>query len=160
MTRAMSLRSVFSREGARYLPRWAIASNTQPNRTTAKRHLADWLLFVVLVATAGKVAAVTDTFNASGTWVAPAGVTTVIVEAWGGGGGGHDGSNAGDYGGGGGGGGAYASSVVTVTPGNSYAITIGAGGANGTPGNNGGATSFDGSTVVAAGGRGAGPVRL
>jgi hypothetical protein len=114
------------------------------------------LLFVVLVATAGKVAAVTDTFNASGTWVAPAGVTSVIVEAWGGGGGGHDGSNAGDYGGGGGGGGAYASSVVTVTPGNSYAITIGAGGANGTPGNNGGATSFDGSTVVAAGGRGAG----
>jgi gliding motility-associated-like protein len=78
-------------------------------------------------------------------------VTTATVQAWGGGGAGF-GNN-----GGGGGGGAYATSVVTVVPGNVYTIVIGAGavGVSGGAGGNGGNTSFGGTTVVAAGGRGA-----
>jgi len=66
-----------------------------------------------------------ETFTTSGTWVAPAGVTSVTVEAWGGGGGGQ---NGGAHPGAGGGGGAYARKEVSVTPGNSYTVTIGAGG--------------------------------
>lgn len=81
------------------------------------------------------------------TWVAPAGTTSVTVQAWGGGGGGAAGTAS--RGGGGGGGGAYASSTVAVTPGTTYTVTVGAGGAtdaNGTP------SSFGMTTVVAAGG--------
>lgn len=91
----------------------------------------------------------TTTIVGSGTttWVAPAGTTSVIVEAWGGGGGG--GSGTASRGAGGGGGGAYASSTVAVTAGTTYTVIIGSGGAadaNGTPSN------FGNGTVVAAGG--------
>jgi hypothetical protein len=95
-------------------------------------------------------AQVIQTFNASGTWVAPNGVTSITVEAWGGGGGGAANSN---QGGGAGGGGAYASAVVTAVPGTSYAITVGAAGAIAAAG------SFSqfatGANVKAAGGSGA-----
>lgn len=91
----------------------------------------------------------TVTFDSSGVWTVPAGVTSVVVEAWGGGGGGHNGSSASSYGGGGGGGGAYASSTLSVLPGEVYVIAIGAGGSSGS---NGGATSFGGTRVIAAGG--------
>lgn len=92
----------------------------------------------------------TQTFNASGTWAAPAGVTLVTVQAWGAGGGG---ATAGAQGGGGGGGGAYASAMLSVVPGNTYSITVGAGGSAGVAG---GASQFaDGSQVKAVGGSGA-----
>ncbi|MGD9491749.1 MAG: GEVED domain-containing protein [Bacteroidales bacterium] len=98
----------------------------------------------------------TATFTSSGTWTCPAGVTSVTVECWGGGGGGGYGISTKGAAGGGGGGGAYASSVVSVTPGNSYTITIGAGGSGGTTGGvaatAGGATSFNTTSVIAAGG--------
>lgn len=81
------------------------------------------------------------------TWVAPAGTTSVTIEAWGGGGGG--GSGTGSRGAGGGGGGAYASSTVAVTAGTTYTVIIGAGGATDA---NGGPSSFGMTTVVAAGG--------
>jgi hypothetical protein len=60
----------------------------------------------------------TETFLASGTWVAPADVSSIDVECWGGGGGG---ATSYSGGGGGGGGGAYSKKVsVAVTGGNSY----------------------------------------
>lgn len=87
----------------------------------------------------------TATFNSSGTWTAPAGVTTVDVACWGEGGAG--GSSAhGSHSGGGAGAGEYAGNTsVPVTPGSVYSFTIGAGGA-------GTSTVFtgDASTVVTA----------
>ncbi|MGZ8257433.1 MAG: glycine-rich domain-containing protein, partial [Gallionella sp.] len=62
----------------------------------------------------GTVEAATDTFPSSGTWTAPAGVTSATVEAWGGGGAG-GGATGNPAKGGGGAGGQYASKVVTVS---------------------------------------------
>ncbi|MDD5110502.1 MAG: hypothetical protein PHI63_04800 [Patescibacteria group bacterium] len=95
----------------------------------------------------------TCTFNQGQTedWTAPVGITSVTVECWGAGGcGGGNAINAT----GGGGGGAYAQSVVSVTPGTNYTITIGT---CTTVGGNGTNSTFGGSTVVAEGGDGGGP---
>src|SRR5690606_28610104 len=95
--------------------------------------------------------------SGSGTWTAPAGVTSVKVECWGGGGGGGASTSAGWSGGGGG---EYASEVISVTPGNGYAYSVGAGGAgaDGPPsdftGDDGGNSTFGGTIVVAHGGAG------
>ena len=85
------------------------------------------------------------------------------MQCWGGGGSGASGGfNGGFIDGGGGGGGAYASSVLSVTSGNTYSLVVGAGGiancAGNTyvPGQNGGNSAFGGNLVVAAGGGGAG----
>ena len=59
------------------------------------------------------------------TWTVPAGVTSITVEAWGGGGKG--GARTTNGNGGGGGGGAYAKKVITVIPGNTYNLAVGAG---------------------------------
>jgi hypothetical protein len=86
----------------------------------------------------------TQDFTGNGIWTAPSGVTRVIVELWGGGGGG--GINGGPLGltsGFGGGAGAYARSVIVVTPGNIYSVTIGAGGAEDV---DGGASQFTDNT--------------
>jgi MSHA biogenesis protein MshQ len=98
--------------------------------------------------------ATTVTFNTSGNWTAPAGVTSVTVEAWGGGGAG-GGATGNPAKGGGGAGGQYASKVVTVVPGNVYAIAVGTGG-NGTTasGTAGGDSTFATNVVVAKGGAG------
>lgn len=84
------------------------------------------------------------------------------VEAIGGGGGGAAGTGLNDSGGGGGGGAYAKSSGLTLTPGATIPITIGAGGAGGATagaaGAAGGDTTFNGNQVVAKGGRrGAGP---
>lgn len=101
-----------------------------------------------------------EVFYASTTWTAPAGVCTASVECWGGGGaGGGTGTAAVVKTGGGGGGGAYARNPsVTVTPGSSYSVAIGAGGTGvqNATGNPGGSTTFNGTTVVAVGGSGGG----
>lgn len=102
-----------------------------------------------------QASAATQTFTTSGSWQAPDGVTSVIVEAWGGGGaGGGRGASTGQSGGGGGG--AYASETVSVTSGNTYNYTVGAsvsgGSGNGTDGN---PSYWDtGSQIKAAGGKG------
>lgn len=94
----------------------------------------------------------------SGNWTAPAGVTSVDAQCWGADGGGGNGA------GGGGGGGEYAEETsLVVTPGNSYAYSVGAGGIGGAAGTNtvhngaaGGATTMAGDvkTVTAHGGSG------
>lgn len=104
------------------------------------------------------VGTMTDTFLTTNTWIAPTGVTSVDVEAWGGGGGGAGSTTDNDGGNAGGGGGAYAKSTIAVTAGNSYAITIGAAGTAGTAGGGaGGDSGFgDNSQILADGGTGAG----
>jgi hypothetical protein len=100
----------------------------------------------------------TQTFTASGSFTVPAGITTLAVECWGGGGGAAGGGTAGgsNSGGYGGGGGAYAKvNALTVTPGSSYAYVVGSGGSGASPNNlggNGGASSFNSTSVKAAGG--------
>lgn len=94
------------------------------------------------------------TFLSSGTWVCPAGISIVYLTIVGGGGGG--GGGATQTGGGGGGGAAVVNVPFLVTPGNSYTVTVGAGGTSGndtgTGGNNGGNSSF--STISCNGGTG------
>ncbi len=78
--------------------------------------------------------------NQSGTWMVPANVTDVFVEAWGGGGGGA-------YAGGGAGG-AYAYRSGKVSPGESITITIGTGG---TASSTQGGVATDGSNTIVSG---------
>jgi len=83
-----------------------------------------------------------QTFNTSGTFTVPLGVTNVKVEVWGSGSGGNNSSNWG------GGGGAFAgNNSVSVTPGSSYPVTVGIGGA---AAGNGANSSFS-TLVIAAG---------
>jgi hypothetical protein len=96
-----------------------------------------------------------QTFNSSGTFNVPAGVTTIQVEAWGAGGKGSTRTSNG--GGGGGGGGGYSRKLVTVTP--STAITVVVGVGNGTTGGGLSAGTADSyvinpSTILANGGSG------
>lgn len=91
--------------------------------------------------------------SGTGTWLCPAGVTSVAVSAIGGGGAGAGLTSAGH--GGGGGGGAYAGELaVAVTPGNSYGYSAGAGGTQGASPAPGASSVFTGDalTVTALGG--------
>ena len=97
------------------------------------------------------------TFNESGDFEAPSGVTSVTVYVWGAGGGAAFNNTAGRPGGGGG---AFAARMnVPVTPGSSYDVIVGTGGAVGlNAGAKGGTSSFVGDAgvnVVAEGGFGA-----
>jgi Secretion system C-terminal sorting domain len=88
---------------------------------------------------------VSQTFNASGSWICPAGYTAVItVEAWGGGGG----SSSTTSRQGGGGGGAYAQKTSFSVSEGTFVVTVGPGG---NLSSGGGASSFD-ALVSAAGG--------
>jgi hypothetical protein len=83
---------------------------------------------------------IVETHTSTTTWVAPAGTTTVQIEAYAGGGGGTNASGRSQFSGGAGGQYAICTSL-TVVPGNGYILTVGAGGAfNGsaTPGSPGG----------------------
>ena len=106
------------------------------------------------------VAQTTVPFTTSSTWLCPAGVTTIQVEAWGAGGGGGGGGTGNKDGGGGGGGGAYINNnTVAVTPGVTYTITVGNGGNGGginTNGSPGAVTtaSFDAITITPNSGAG------
>lgn len=89
-------------------------------------------------------------YTGNDTFVAPADCVQIDnLECWGAGGGGGNG------GGGGGGGGGYNTAVsVPITPGQSYAVVVGAGGAAEVAG---GDTSFDGGTVGGGGDAGSSP---
>lgn len=100
-------------------------------------------------------------YRLSGTWTCPSGVGIVYIECWGGGGAGGRGSylEGGSVireSGSGGGGGDYAAGSVLVTPGVTYSVTVGTGGANTGDPENGGNSNFegaDGAFVRAIGGR-------
>lgn len=87
-------------------------------------------------------------------WTAPTGITSVNYLVVGGGGGGGNGYDSG--GGGGGGGGMVRSGTLSVIPGTSYTVTVGAGGAGGEnirsdrPGSDGDPSVFD--TIISLGG--------
>lgn len=123
----------------------------------AYKYLA--VLIILTCTTLVSFAQTTDTYISSGTWIAPAGVTSVTVECWGGGGAGGGNTTAED-GGGGAGGGAYSRSDITVIPGNSYTVTVGAGGiaiSGGTGGDGGDSWFINTSTILAKGGTGGNP---
>jgi uncharacterized repeat protein (TIGR02543 family) len=87
-------------------------------------------------------------------WLCPTGVQSIHVQGIAGGGAGAS-NSALATGGGGGGGGASAQRNFVTTPGNSYAYAIGAAGTSGTTPVNGGNTTFNTNTIVAAGGKSA-----
>jgi hypothetical protein len=100
----------------------------------------------------------TDSYTTAGTftWVCPSGVTSVQVQAWGGGGAGgsiNATSTNINKAGGGGGGGAFTTSNLTVSPGNSYTIVVGAGGVQGTNNGDGYSSTFNSTSVIAVGGK-------
>ena len=92
-------------------------------------------------------------FTASGSFVPPAGVSHVLVEAWGGGGGG--GLESGCTLGGGGGSGGYVRGVVSVIPGQAYDVSVGMGGPPSTSGGASGLSSQGVALISADGGGGA-----
>ena len=115
-----------------------IDSGLTTDRSVNKNH---WL--PTNIALSGSTAISTFTSVGTTSWVAPAGVTSVQYLVVGGGGGGN-------WGGGGAGG--FRTGTLSVTPGNSYTVTVGAGGAGG--GSNGSNSVF--SSITSIGG-GAGP---
>lgn len=99
-----------------------------------------------------------QTFTSTGTWDAPAGVSSVQVECWGGGGAGGGSSNT-SISSGGGGGGEYSICDIAVTGGKpGYDVTIGAGGtpSAGSNGGNGGNSSFVGDAAETCSANGGG----
>lgn len=127
-----------------------------------KKLFSSGFLLVALLLSFEGTAQTTQTYNASGVFSVPAGVTSITVEAWGAGGGGGNSNNTNGNGGAGGGGGAYARKVLTgLIPGTSFTVTVGTGGtgasANSTAdATDGGDSRFEGSgitTVVAGGGK-------
>ncbi len=99
--------------------------------------------------------------NGQYAWTVPAGVTKIMIEAWGAGGGGGSSDNANQNGGAGGGGG-YGKGIYTVTTGASLVVIVGKGGkgADTTPttsGGSAGGTSSVGSLISATGGGGGAP---
>jgi hypothetical protein len=106
-------------------------------------------------------------FTGNGTFTIPAGVTRLKVTVVGGGGGGCNGGGFGQNAvrGGGGGGGAAIKYLTGMTPGNTLAVTVGAGGtANSQPGGNGGNSTVSSgtqtiTTITGAGGEG-GPIDI
>lgn len=114
---------------------------------------------IVLLLAASVTSAQTVVFDKNGTFVVPSGVTQITVQAWGGGGGGGGRGTTSNGGAGGGGGGAYARVTLSVTPGQSFTVTVGARGAGGAAGDNNGTAGGDtwfGSTatLLARGGAG------
>jgi hypothetical protein len=95
----------------------------------------------------------TATFTVAGTqtFVAPAGITSISVDAWGAGGAGGSSTNPGSSGargGSGGGGGAFANATLTIVSGASLSVVVGTGG-KGTANANGGAGGFSAITTYA-----------
>jgi hypothetical protein len=106
----------------------------------------------------------TQTFDVSGTFTVPVGVTSINIAAWGGGGAGGGASGAAllaGRGGAGGGGGAYASKALAVSEGEILNVivasqTAGTSGADGNAGGNSTITGFETSILAAGGSGGAG----
>lgn len=131
------------------------------NSTKKVNKLLTSLSFFLLLIIGNTSFAQVDTYTASGTWICPAGVTSVRVEAWGGGGAGGGSQATNGSAGGGGGAGAYARrNSITVVPGTSYSFTIASQATSvaGAAGGNGGTTTatINGIVITAIGGNGGG----
>lgn len=115
---------------------YSIMASNSGSQAHANVTLQDWVpdgtAYVPgsLVVTRTPVGATTMVYASSSVFTAPAGVTSITVEAWGGGaGGGRARGNPST--GGGGAGGAYAKKAVAVTPLQSYTVAVGSGGIGG-----------------------------
>jgi len=126
---------------------------------TKSKYLFFLLAFIVSIGCCLESVAQTQqvfTTAGAGTFTIPAGVTQVTVECWGGGGNGGSTNTNGNKTGGGGGG-AYARKLLTVIPGNTYNLTVGAAGNDSWFNNNTIVLAKGGTSVVAnATGGGAG----
>lgn len=91
-----------------------------------------WIVSIVVISfsTVSGQTPQTETFNTSGTFTVPPGVTEITVQLWGAGGGGGSGND----GRGGGGGGGYAGAVIDVSPGDVINVLVGDGGGVGLAG--------------------------
>ena len=123
--------------------------------------LAPLALGMLAVGSPKALGQTTTTFSAAGnqTWLCPAGVTSVQVQAWGAGGG-AGGAGAHFASTGGGAGGAFVEATVSVTPGITYNLTVGMPGTSGpggtagtgASGGTGGASFFGNTTAGSAAG--------
>ena len=115
-------------------------------------------LFILIILSGNLFGQTTQTFLTTGaqTWTAPIGVTSISVECWGGGGAG-GGATGNPAAGGGGAGGSYSKlTSITVTPGQTYSLFVGAGGTGSINAGNPGESSwfFNDTTILAKGGNG------
>jgi len=121
-------------------------------------YLSAAFLLSINVAFSQTTATVSFTTVGTTTWTCPTGVTTVTVQCWGGGGGGGGVATTSNTASGGGAGGSYSSNTVTVVPGTTYSLTVGAGGTaganTGTSGGTGGSSTFNVTSIIAVGGPG------
>lgn len=138
-----------------WLSGWQVVSSTgTATYAGTSSATSDWIAKVVTLKldTGGPY---TQTFNATGTWKAPAGVTSVQAECYGGGGAGGSARAVSGAGGGGGAGGAYTkTNAYPVTSGTTYTVTVGGGGVastgtftDGTASGSGGDSWFDNSST-------------
>lgn len=128
-----------------------LPNGTSANRPSITTNIVQWTNTGTQAVTVLAGSATTTTTS----WTCPAGVTSIEVLVIAGGGSGAGGSGGGA--GGGGAGGVIYTNAYTVVPGNSYTITVGAGGASSNRANNGfsGSNSvFDTLTAIGGGGGG------
>ena len=117
-----------------------------------------WQLFFLMILSGNLFGQTTQSFTTAGaqTWTAPIGVSSVSIECWGGGGAG-GGATGNPSAGGGGAGGSYSKiTSISVTPGQTYSLMVGAGGIGSfTSGGVGGDSWFlNDTTILAKGGNG------
>ena len=128
-------------------------------KTTLFLNKKNLLLFSLLLIAGVNYSQTTQTYNSTGTFIVPAGVTTVSVQAWGAGGAGGGNTFTSD-GAGGGGGGAYSVAPALAVPAGTHTVTVGIGGIanSGASGSSGTDSWFmTDSTVLAKGGAGGNP---
>ena len=129
-----------------------VATNSIANGAVTSAKLANGAVTGAQLGT--QVVQKNNVFTANGTWVAPATTAGVVITVIGGGGGGGASNNPSQAGGTGGNGGRIVA-YLSVTPGASYAVTVGTGGAGSNAtvaGTTGGTSTFLG--VTATGGDG------
>lgn len=135
---------------------------TIPDATMCQSNGAIWNCTVTVTGAGGSAKNRVEAFAGSCSWVVPAGVNNIFIEAWGaGGGGGGSGNCCCCSQGPGGGAGGYVAAQITTTPGCTYAMCGGTGGiygcsacTNGGTGNTSYVTGYNLTNFCALGGGG------
>jgi hypothetical protein len=140
---------------------WPFIQNLKIHTFMIKNYFQAFLSALLVCFSLQGFAQVSFPFSSSGTWTCPSGPTSITVECRGAGGGGGGTPASTTAFGGGGAGGSYSKSVLAVTPGTTYTVTVGtagtAGSNTGTNGGDGGDSWFGNSaTILAKGGAGGG----